>query len=388
MKFCELKEEEFLIFLNTHPLRSFDELPEMAHYKKNHGWDYVYVGMKEQEKIICGTLLLYQKKYFGYVFYSPHGFLIDYEDEILLKRFTKDIKTYIRKKKGYVLTIDPYFVLKKRDKNGNLLEENSSVIARLKKLGYHYLGTSSQVKYAFVLNLKEEIWNSLEPRTRSSIKESLKEGISTRKLKYEELSIFKTLTNSSSLKHHYQDRPLSYYEEMYHLFHKQGLIQFLVCEIDIPKYRFSIKQELKFLNEKQKKNQDTIDQIKKLQKKEQILNTLQKKYGNVVPLSGGMFFLYEGEITYLYSGNLEEAKFFSTSYRIQWEMIKYGIKTNQNLYNFYGILTWEKGKEGYSIYQFKKGFSGNIFEYVGEFTLPIKPFYYLSRICGKIKSLF
>ena len=141
MEFVELKENEFRVFLDKHPLKTFLQTPEIGKLRKKLGWNLNYVGVKKDEEVVCATMLVSKQRHFGqYEFYSPRGFLIDYNDKDLLAFFTKEIKRYIKKKKGYSLRIDPYLINKERDINGDIVEggiDNSGVKHTLKDLGYN-----------------------------------------------------------------------------------------------------------------------------------------------------------------------------------------------------------------------------------------------------------
>jgi lipid II:glycine glycyltransferase (peptidoglycan interpeptide bridge formation enzyme) len=68
---------------------------------------------------------------------------------------------------------------------------------------------------------------------------------------------------------------------------------------------------------------------------------------------------------------------FNAQYRLQWEMIKYGLENNFKNYNFYGITgDFSNENEQYGIYAFKKGFNANVVELIGEFDLVINNWYY------------
>ena len=98
MKFCELTEEEFRKFSSTHELCSFFQTPEMAMSKKEDGCNYYYVGVKNDNDIVCATLLLEYKGRLFKTFSSPRGYLIDFTNKELLKFFTDELKKFIRKK--------------------------------------------------------------------------------------------------------------------------------------------------------------------------------------------------------------------------------------------------------------------------------------------------
>ena len=93
-----------------------------------------------------------------------------------------------------------------------------------------------------------------------------------------------------------------------------------------------------------------------------------------------MFIEYGKETIYAFSGMLNEFKFLQAQYLIQWEIIKKSISRGCNVYNFYGI-TGDLRPENpqYGVYEFKKGFGGNVIEYLGDFDLVISPIKYLLR---------
>ena len=68
-------------------------------------------------------LLSKKRKFNKCEFYSPRGFLIDYNNKELVNSFTKEVKNFVKAKNGYILRIDPYIINKERDKDGNILKD-------------------------------------------------------------------------------------------------------------------------------------------------------------------------------------------------------------------------------------------------------------------------
>ena len=80
-------------------------------------------------------------------------------------------------------------------------------------------------------------------------------------------------------------------------------------------------------------------------------------------------------------GNIEKYLKFNSQYALQWEMIKYAINNGFDKYNFYGIITYDdKNNKDYGIYEFKRGFNGNVEKLIGEYELPISKEYYFIKI--------
>lgn len=406
MVFCELSEKEFRDFASTHELRSYLQTPEMAESKKKDGWNYYYVGVKKNNKILCATLLLEYKGRFYKTFTSPRGYLIDFRDKELLTFFTKKIKKFIKKKNGAFLNIEPKILYKQRDMNGQIVEngfDNSDIYNILIDLGYKHNGfyldldSRKQVRWAYVIDLEgkteEEIFNDFKPNTRNIIRKAIKYGITTRELEYDELDIFKELVTSSGELKNFKSAPLSYYQKMYNLFHPLKQIKFLVAEIHIPTYIDVLNDEVKDYQKKIANLKDNADskrkeyetQISNLNKKIEETKEKFSEDAEKMILAGGMFINYGTEIVYVFSGTSSYYRNFQAQYLVQWDMIKFAINNNYKVYNFYGISgNFSKDDKRHGLYEFKKSFGGNVIEYIGDFDLVVDPIkYYLKKIFKK-----
>ena len=98
MKLTEISKEEFKKFADKHPQITFHQTKEWANLKKKNNWKSYFVGLKDKNKIVAAALLLGKELPFikKNMFYSPRGFLIDYNNFELLKIFTDQIKKYVK----------------------------------------------------------------------------------------------------------------------------------------------------------------------------------------------------------------------------------------------------------------------------------------------------
>ncbi len=408
MKFQEITEKEYQKFWENHPLKTFLSAPEISKLREKSGWITYFVGVKENKKIIAATMLLAHKRHFDkYEFYSPRGYLMDFKNKELLTFFTKELKQYIKDKKGYVLRIDPYVIYKQRDIDGNIVEggeDNSDVVNNLLKLGYKKIAEENmeQVGWMFSLNLEgktiEQIYKEMKPNTRNTIRKAEKFGITVNEISYDELDRFQSIMEETGARKGFHVRNLSYFQEMYKLFHDKNEIKYFITELDLKAYierltreksekeeKLSSLSDAKY-NDGQKKNLN--NEIASINKRIAESNKIRKDTGkDVITLSGSMFMLIQPEVIYLSSGNYEEYMNFNSQYLIQWELIKYGIENGFKKHNFYGIPAHiNEHPKDYGIYEFKRGFNGYVEELIGEFALPITWHYKLFDIIHKIKK--
>ena len=405
MKLIELTEKEFRTFLDSHPLKTFLQTPEMATLKEKSGWKKYYIGIKENDKVVAATMMLSAGNFFGkQVFYAPRGILIDFENKTLLKTFIDELKIFIKKHKGYVFKMDPYYELIERDIDGNIKENgfnHTEILNYLENLGFHKLPKGEQMDWLFALNIEgktiDELKKEFRPSTRNIINKTLKSNITIRELEYNELNTFKVLTEKTSNRKNFKDRSLTYYQDMYHLFKPLNELKFLIAEINFPEYIKKLESEKEMIltklnmpieeraNAKKVKEYETS--LKSIDKKIEEAKKISSETGDILPLSCAMFMLYGDEIIYLFSGNDEQYMNFNAQYLIQWEMLNYAVNNNYKRYNFYGISNnFDTHDKDYGIYDFKKGFNGYVIKLIGELELPITFHYRIHKILSSIRK--
>ena len=408
MEFVELSEKEYRKYWENHLLKSFLSSPEIGKPRKKNGWNVVYLGLKDNDNLVAATLLVSKKRHFNRLeFYAPRGFLLDFNDEELLTTFTKNIKDYIKKKKGYVLRIDPYVLYQQRNLDGEIVEggwNNKQSVRNLEKLGYKkvQIKDMEQVGWMFSLNLEgkteKDILKEMKPNTRNTIRKASKIGTTIRELDYDELDKFQSIMEETGERKNFSIRKLDYYQDMYKLFHDKGEIKYVITELNLKEYIERLdkeqqekKKELEKLNDakyndgKRKAINNEIASIEK--RKKEAIEIRKNKNKDIITLSGSMFIMIQPEIIYLSSGNYSEYMQFNSQYLIQWDMIKYGLENNFKKHNFYGIpANINLHPKDYGIYEFKRGFNGEVEELIGEYELPISIHYYIMKLIKKIRK--
>ena len=408
MEFIELSEKEYRKYWENHPLKSFLSSPEIGKLRKKNGWNVAYLGLKEKDNLVAATLLVSKKRHFNRLeFYAPRGFLLDFNDEKILSIFTKKLKDYIKKKKGYILRIDPYVLYQQRNLDGEVVEKgwnNKKSVQNLEKLGYKkvQIKDMEQVGWMFSLNLEgkteKDILKEMKPNTRNTIRKASKIGTTIRELDYDELDKFQSIMEETGERKNFSIRKLDYYQDMYKLFHDKGEIKYVITELNLKEYIEKLKKEqkekkneldklndAKYNDGKRKAINNEIAAIEK--RKKEAIEIRKKANKDVITLSGSMFIMIQPEIIYLSSGNYSEYMQFNSQYLIQWDMIKYGLENNFKKHNFYGIpANINLHPKDYGIYEFKRGFNGEVEELIGEYELPISIHYYIMKLIKKIRK--
>ena len=393
MQFVELTPEDFKKFAAKSPYKSFYQTPEIAELREQNGWTAYYFGVKNGQTLKAAAMIVAKPTFLGKsTFYCPGGPLLDFEDAALTDFFFKHLRRYAKSHNGYVLHIEPYYELIQRDRHGEIVKDgfnHRQALKNLKTAGLTPRKTSDEPKYAFVLDLDkrapDELFKQFKQNTRNLIHRAEKKGVTVRELKREELDIFKQITSSTSDRRHFQDKSLSYYEQMYDLFHKSGEVKFLVAEVEV---------EVEYSN-----TRGLIGGTAEIEGARPVTTgasdpSRESAVSTSAALSVAMFMTYGDEVTYLFSGSEEKyMKEYNAQYLIQWHMIKYAAEHKYRRYNFYGLQALpNESKKDYGLYVFKKSFAsdnrGHVTELLGAHEAPVNAtFYALHSLLHKLKGL-
>ncbi len=412
MKLIKLNKKDFKNFADKHPQITFHQTEEWANLKKVNNWQAHYVGLEnDNDEIVAGAMILsktlpiIKKK----MFYSPRGFLIDYNDKKLLETFTNELKKYIKKEQGIFVKIDPFVEYQEHDNDGNIVKDgynNKSAVENLKQLGYKFFGfnlmqDTLQPRWMHVIETKnrtlDDVMKDMESKTRQILRKNERCGITTREITRDELPIFKDIMKHTSDRREFVDRPLSYYEAMWDNLHDSGILKILIAEIDFNIYEKNTIEEkeetekslkeriykkdkgILKMNEKKfnSSNKQDEETIKRLEKQLEKIKELKKEYGDKEILGGILFLIYGNEVLSLHGGSHAKLMQFQSAYTIHFEGVKMAVEGNYNRYNFYGITgDFRKENPLYGLYLFKKSFGGHVVELIGEYDLIISKFWY------------
>lgn len=416
MIFCNLTEDEFREFATPHEQESFFQTVETAHLRESYGAKIHYLGVKKDKKIVAAgmfteTPCMFHKKRF----YAPQGILIDYHDYELLEFFVKNLKDYAKKLNSLFIKIDPNVIYRVRDVNGDLYPDDNPddlSINNLKKVGFKHFGftkdyrfTQSRWNYRLTLDKPyDELKKNFSKSTRKNIDNMYLKGVGIRRGDSNDLEILTELLKNTAERKHFSYRSLDYHTRMYKYF--GDLMHIYIAHVDFNKYLENTKIQL----EKEKENNKVIlDKMTKDMVGDKLRNQLEtsnrliekltnqvgeaedyiKKYPDGKDI-GGLLAIKSGkEYVTLTSGILPEFKSFMPKYIMYNEHILDAYKFGFKYVNFYGISgRFDKNAPIYGVYEFKKGFNGEVIELIGEFTLKLSNLYYIYNMFRHLKITY
>lgn len=421
-KFTECSKEDINIFNNKHITGHIFQTSMWCDFKKE--WSQKYVkGIDENGEIVLTCSLLKRKiPAIGYIGYIPRSFTCDYQNVELINEFTKYIKEYCKKEKITFLTIDPDIHLKE---NEIAVEHGEEIKKILLETGFKQLSSDSknfeglQPNFVFRLDisnkenlekekLKDVVFKKFHNKWRYNIRLGVERNLSVEiydkdNLTEEVMNEFQSLMDITGKRDNFIVRNKAYFKSMLEDLYPHAKLYMVKYDLkadkeksiekinklskDLEKLQSKINsiaeriknddetltdKELKVHMDSVAKTPDLERQIQKLNERIERINECDKDF---IYLSGAVYLYYGDKGWYLYGASSNDFRDTMPNFTMQWAMIKDSIDLGLDVYDFRGV-SGDLNPENplYGLYKFKKGFSGDFVEFIGEFELVLNPF--------------
>ncbi len=395
MKFVDnIEKKEYEKFVSNHKTKShFLQSTSWGEFCKEnkHNTPY-YVGLvDDKNKLIATALLLERKLPLGYsYFYSPRGFVCDFENKEVIELLTNDIKEFAKSKKAIFLKIDPDVKLQTLDLDGNKIDgiDNHDLVDYLKKLGYKHLGFNkafehNQPRYTFRLDLTqgiESIKNNFHSTTKKVINKGNPYELEVYKNDEKYIDDFYKTMSETAERENISIYSKEYYLNFYKDLHKDN-------HGDIYIVYLNKKKTLNILNnnlDELIKNQESLtsdNKKKELQNQIDKLNKLIEEVNEVkedkMVLSSIITAKYGDKVWTIHGGNSSLLRSMNSNYLIYFEIIKDAVEEGYKTIDFFGTSYNPKEDDTeYGIWLFKKRLGGEYTEFIGEFDYVFKKLVY------------
>lgn len=399
MKFdSNLNKEEYIKFWknnkNQHFLNSY-QWGEIS--KRNRFVIPYYVGLKDDNNnILCETLILVKKTPLNMSYmYAPRGFVIDYDNKELVKIFTLKLKEFMKSLNAIYLRFDPAIMYQEIDEEANPItngKNNYELFNYLISLGYKHTGffklyNGNQPRYTFrTFNKDYYNFESIEKNISKTFMRSIKRSYNYDLVIEEDNNVdsFYELVLKVSNKDGFKAYSKEFYEDVFNTFKKDNYIKNFIAKINVDKVIKKFEEQIKT-----EKNQDRIN---KLNKDIEFLKE-NKTSDKEVTIASLICIYSENGAWSLYIGNDNIAEYTGTVNRLYYEFLKDSYLSNKEYSDLFGTVgdVKTKYKNLAGIYEYKRKMGGTYIEWMGEFDLINKPFWYkilplLLNIYRKIKK--
>ncbi len=399
MKFIkDLSEKEYQAFWEKTPNNHFMQSYEWGQAcKKNRDQIPCYVGLKnDKDELVAAALLLKKKTPLNMCyFYAPRGFTMNFDDNKILTEFTNGLKNYLKEENAIYLKLDPPLMYQEVNTEGEKVEDgknNYVIFNNFLNLGYKHKGFNklyegNQPRYTFrtyynKYNSFDEVEKTFSKSFSKPLKRSYNYDIEI--YQSDEVKTFHELIKLISDKDGFNEYSFDYYNNVYEELSKKGYIKVYNVTINPSKLieKFTKELETEKKEERKAKIQKDIEyftEISKNHKDEYTCASLICTYSATGAWS-------------LYIGNDEVATYTGTVNRLYYEFMKDAYDNGYEYADLFGVVgdPKTKYKNLAGIFEYKRKIGGDLIEFIGEFDLVNKPFWYkvlptLLKIYRKIK---
>lgn len=407
MSIRELTIDEFNAFVRNSPLGTHYQTFNYALLMGENGYEYELVGMfNEYNQLKAASLILFKNLKMHHKYgYAPKGFILDYFNQEIVSEFAALLKNYYKKKKVVFIKINPEIAISEIDKETGLktYNWNYNILGIMEKAGFKKLKDnlyfeSILPRFSAVVSLKNYSMNSVSKNTRNKIRRAHHKGLHIELAEKSGIDILQKFIKNKRTINEY------YYKDYYNVFKKDDMIDLFLVSIDSEEFLINSRElyekELEINNrlvsllnrENNKRNLNKkMDSDKKiLNYKQDVkfateLNTKKDK----VYIAGALVIKYQNRVQILMSGYDKKYKRFEANYYLHDEILKYYQK-NYDYAELNGLTgDFSKDNPYLGLNEFKIGFNPRIYEYIGEFDLPLNEKKYLKmRSNGELAKIF
>ena len=374
-------------------------LQQAAVYSKMQNFNNLktkILAVKENDEVLAyATFIYFPYKKFFFKVTAQHGPIMDYSNTELVRFYMTELKKYFAKDfRVLCVRVNP-FLNERIYKDIEYVETTKESIETdkiLTSLGYKPLNDdlftnptlASRCVYSRELEeslTEDTLLKTVSTMAKRSINKAIKEGITVKEIDIfndEDAAIFDSINKSTEDRINFQIRTSEYFRnlktalgEKLHL-----MVSYLDCGSLISKLNKEIEDfnsEKTKLTEKLESGkvnpEKTMNKIARIDEsiafnndKIAKISSLKEEHGNIIYLSCASFIETKQDLIYLTGGMKKEFSKFNGSYLVMYTMIKYAIRNNFKIFNFFGTskeFTSEDATD-YSVLQFKRHFNGNV----------------------------
>lgn len=388
MRMIEITKEKFEEFTSNSEYKNYCQTANYGMIMSETGFDYSFVAYTTNDLEILAAGMFLTKKIGRYYYaYCPKGYIIDYNDTELVRKFTRNLIKYYKRKKVIFLKINPEIIIGTINTNTfeKIPNENTNILDNLKSLGFKKRKELSplellQPKLTALINLKEYDVNKLDKKVRNNIRNTENNGLTLEVADANKIEILYEFIKNM------KDRSINYYRNFYNTFKRTEQADLLLVSIDYETYLINAKKRVE---EEQIKNEElnnklrtdtsektlnekmSSDKALEQYKQDVIYATAGLKRSEKTYIAGAITIKYGSKVSILIAGVDKNYNYLNPNYFLHHKIFEM-YKENYDECDINGIADDFTNDSKFSgLNKFKMGFNPKIVEYIGELDLII-----------------
>lgn len=397
MQIVTLDALEFDKYSITHKYRNYYQTSSYGKTMQENGFNVHYIGIKEDNKLIGASLLVYKEIFLGQkIAYAPRGILFDYNDPEKVKELSSKLIEVLGKQGFMILRMDPYIPATIRNNEGTIINVNNEVnniMVNLKGAGFTYKGQNKyfenelpRYEGIFLLNKDtKDLFKSLKKRVRHKINRASSCGITIFKDEEKHVDkLYEFCKSKTNLSKKYISDLVKNFKTSniyYAIINTDSFVieakkryETELEKNDILAKKIQSNQSKKLLNTKMES-----DKLINTYKNDLVLATnLLKEYPQGLVIASALTIEYNNASYMIIDGYDKRFKHLNANYLLKWFIIDDCKDRNLKYLNMNALVgEFKKNNPYMRLNDMKLGFNVIPSEYIGEFDLVLNNINYM-----------
>lgn len=384
-------------FVQSHPTKShFMQSVAWGQFnEKQRGRKAHYVGMQDDSGSLVAAALLLECKppLFPLYYYAPRGYVIDFFDKPLVAAFTKEIRAFAKERGAMFVALDPDVELWEIDQDAHHKDggfDNHILIANMKSLGYKHRGYNKefegrQPRYTFRIDLtrdQSEIDKGIVGNVMKNVRKSHSYALDVQKGASGDVADLYRLIAITGERDAFVGYDKSYYQDFFDILSAHNMATLWIGTA-YPKQTVALleqsKQELLQKRETIKKPgplQESQLTEQRIDREIELFRRYAAQYPNGTRISAHLVVHYGGKAWAVHAGSDKMMSETFLNNRVYYEKLCDAKQRGARLLDQFGTVGNPGTSHLKSLHEFKRQFGGRYIEFVGEFDLVLKPFWF------------
>ncbi|MBF0775764.1 UDP-N-acetylmuramoylpentapeptide-lysine N(6)-alanyltransferase [Streptococcus azizii] len=372
-------------FVKRHPQNNLLQSSSWAKVKDN--WGNERLGVYQDQTLVAVASILIQPLPLGWtMMYIPRGPIMDYSNEELIAFVMQTLKKIAKKHRAVFVKFDPsiYFQQHLVEQEATDLPQAQETIQGLEQAGCKWKGRTSSLEETiqprFQANIYAEYFTTeaLPKRVRQLIQVAEKKGAVIEIGGTELISDFAALMAKTEVRKNIHLRNQEYYEKLLSIYGEDAYITMASLNVKA-RYDKQVQELAKHeamrstftKDTRQTKVAATLKEIDRLQDELTFLKGYLDQGLERVPLAATLSLNFGDSSENIYAGMDDDFKQYQPALATWYKTAQHAFELGVKQQNMGGI---ENQLDG-GLYHFKSKFNPMIEEFIGEFDLPVSPFY-------------
>lgn len=359
--------------------------------KIKDNWGNERLGFYQDGKLVASASILIKSLPLGFtMLYIPRGPIMDYNNKELVDFVVKSLKKYGKSKHALFIKCDPALLLKQY-KIGEDVEENAETLAVVDNLisaGAEWTGRTMEIAESIQPRFQANVYtqsdmiSAFPKHTKRLMKDAINRGVVTSRGNIADVKAFADVVALTENRKGVALRNEEYFRKMMETYGDDAYLH--LAKVNLPKRLVEQKEQLAQI---EKDLAETAEhQKKRLTKLTQQKTSVQKyvtefeefvgKYPDELIIAGILSVSFGNVMEMLYAGMNDEFKKFYPQYSLYPKVFEDAFADGIIWANMGGV----EGTLDDGLTKFKSNFNPSIEEYIGEFNIPVSPFYKLGML--------